>query len=175
MATSVLITGGAGFVGSAIVDAVRQQHPDWKVTSLDIKSPSYPKEGVCYEIGDITEPVNLELVIDTVQPTAIIHAAGLVPELADRYKRQARKHVFQVNVHGTQNVIAAAKNAGAKALVWTGSFTAVTDNMSFDYPNVDESWPTSSHSLIYGESKACRFYHQEERIPLTSCRQLLKP
>lgn len=61
--------------------------------------------------------------------------------------------MFNVNVNGTRNMLAAAKAAGTRAFVWTGSFTAVTDDMRHQYANIDERWPTSSHSLIYGESK----------------------
>lgn len=156
MTISILITGGAGFVGSAIVEAVKEKHPEWQVSVLDLHLPSQLKNEVFYERGDITIPTQLERIIAAVQPVAIIHSAGLVPELASRYHRKARDRVFNINVNGTRNVLAAAKCAGVKAFVWTGSCTAVTDDVRFDYPNIDESWPTSSHSLIYGESKASK-------------------
>lgn len=47
----------------------------------------------------------------------------------------------------------AARGNGVEAVVWTGSCTAVTDDMRYQYPNIYETWPTSGHSLIYGESK----------------------
>ena len=33
--TSVLVTGGAGFIGSNFVRYALQTHPDWHVTNLD--------------------------------------------------------------------------------------------------------------------------------------------
>ena len=60
-------------------------------------------------------------------------SAGIVPSLAGRYGRKDQEHVFDVNVRGTRNVIAAAKRAGVKALLWTGSCTAVTDDMRYQY------------------------------------------
>lgn len=154
MATLVLITGGTGFLGSAIVDAVQEQHPEWVVTVLDLAFATVPKPNVTYKRGDITNAASINAIVDGIRPDVIIHSAGLVPELAFRYGREQRDRVFNVNVNGTRNVLAAAKSSGVKALVWTGSCTAITDDFRHHYPNIDERWPTSSHSLIYGESKA---------------------
>ncbi|KAI4150667.1 MAG: hypothetical protein L6R39_002208 [Caloplaca ligustica] len=154
MPTSVLVTGGSGFVGSAVVSAVKESHPEWLVSVLDLSKPVQPDVHVKYWTGDITDINRVEEIVSTTKPTAIIHAAGIVPELADRYGRKTREHVFHVNVDGTRNILAAAKRNGVKAFVWTGSCTVVTDDLSEQYPNIDETWPVPSHSLIYGESKA---------------------
>lgn len=154
MATSILITGGTGFVGSAILEALTEKHPEWAVSVLDLQKPSHPKGEVRYAIGDITEAAEVKAIIDDIRPTAIIHSAGFVPALASRYSRKERDRVFSVNVSATRIILDAARSANVKAVVWTGSFTAVTDDVRFEYPNIDESWPTSNHSFIYGESKA---------------------
>ena len=156
MVTPVLITGGTGFLGSAIVDAIQDKHPEWSVTVLDTKSSSLPRTNVAYVIGDVTNRDCVNAVVDNVKPSVIIHSAGLVPQLAGRYGRKDKDRVFNVNVNGTRNMLAAAKKAGVEAFVWTGSCTAVTDDMKYQYRNIDETWPTSSDSLIYGESKASR-------------------
>ena len=171
MAISILITGGAGFVGSAIIDAVQEKHPQWKVSVLDLLIPSHPRKDVHYELGDITIPTDVERIMHLVRPNAIIHSAGLIPELASRYNSRARNRVFKVNVQGTQIVLAMAKKARVELLVWTGSCTAVTDDVRFEYPNIDESWPTSSHSLVYGESKASNRWLAHTTLSLTLLRQ----
>lgn len=154
MAISLLITGGVGFLGSAIVGAVQERHPEWVVTVLDLTTPDVPKPHITYKRGDVTNIASVNTIVDDIKPDVIIHSAGLVPELAFRYGRAQRDRVFNVNVDGTGNMLAAAKSSGVKALVWTGSCTAITDDFRHQYPNIDERWPTSSHSLIYGESKA---------------------
>ena len=120
MATSVLITGGVGFLGSTIIDAIQEQHPEWVATVLDLTSPYVPKPNVTYIRGDITNAAFVNTIVDSIRPDVIIHSAGLVPELAFRYGREQRDRVFNVNVDGTRNILAAAKSSGVKALVWTG-------------------------------------------------------
>ena len=154
MEPTVLVTGGSGFVGSAVVTALKGRHPEWKLSVLDLQEPIEPQLQVEYWYCDITNQTEVETLIAKIKPTGIIHTAGIVPHLRDRYSREARQSIFRVNVDGTRNVVTAARNNNVKALVWTGSCTAVTDDFSQQYPNIDESWPTSSHSLIYGESKA---------------------
>ncbi|KAL9597784.1 MAG: hypothetical protein Q9219_004911 [cf. Caloplaca sp. 3 TL-2023] len=154
MVQSVLVTGGSGVLGSAIVTAMRESHPEWILSILDLRRPTDTKPGISFWDCDVTDSAAVEEVICRIKPTAVIHTAGMVPDLVDRYGRKARGKVFKVNVEGTRNVLAAAKSNGVKALVWTGSCTAVTDDFSKQYPNINESWPVSSHSLIYGESKA---------------------
>jgi len=154
MSIIVLITGGTGFLGVFVVDAVQEQHPDWVITVLDLRLPVIQKKNVKYEIRDVTNAASVNEIVERVNPDVIIHSAGLVPELANRYRRELKDRVYNVNVNGTRNMLAAAKASGVKVFLWTGSCTAVTDDMRYQYANIDERWPTSSHSLIYGESKA---------------------
>ena len=133
MATAVLITGGSGFVGQAIVHALREKHPDWVIIVIDRSPPDCHESGVSYLFGDIRNADEISRVVSGIRPAAIIHSAGIVPSLAGRYGRKDRERVFHVNVDGTRNVIAAAKHAGVRALVWTGSCTAVTDDMRYQY------------------------------------------
>lgn len=178
MATSVLITGGIGFLGVFIVDAIQEQHLEWSITVLDLVLPKAPKDNVVYEIGDVTDLQSVIAITDRIKPKVIIHTAGLVPELAGRYGRKLKERVWDTNVNGTRNMLSAAKKAGVEAFVWTGSCCAVTDDMRYQYPNIDETWPTSNTSLIYGESKAShRFQNPFKNFPpLTlSPRQQQKP
>ena len=54
MGLSVLITGGTGFVGSAIVDALQDKYPDWVLTVLDVEKPTPARSYVRYLKGDVT-------------------------------------------------------------------------------------------------------------------------
>ena len=153
MTVPILLTGGTGFVGCAIIDAAQEKHFEWAITVLDLRTPTEPKADVQYVTGDITVAAEVYRIIDIIKPVVIIHTAGIVPGLADRYERRQKEFVWKTNVSGTWNILDAARRSGVDAIVWTGSCTAVTDDMRYQYPNIDETWPTSGHSLIYGESK----------------------
>lgn len=61
--------------------------------------------------------------------------------------------VFKVNIDGTRNVLTAAQACGAKGLVYTSSVTVIFDQLSNDFKNVDETWPTGYADTSYGRSK----------------------
>ncbi len=155
--SSALVTGGAGFVGSAIIDALLEQHPECAITSLDVKPADGDAERrptVDYFTVDITDAKEVSRVVQEAKPSVIIHVAGIVATLSNRYTRKDRDLFWKINVEGTRNMLAAAKEAGVEAFVYTSSCCSVTDDVKYQYPNVDETWPTSHNSLIYGESKA---------------------
>jgi CDP-paratose 2-epimerase len=64
---SVLVTGGAGFVGSSLAIALRERHPGWDVTAVDnlkrrgseLNLPRLRGAGVRFEHGDVREAGDL--------------------------------------------------------------------------------------------------------------------
>ncbi|KAJ5536288.1 3-beta hydroxysteroid dehydrogenase/isomerase [Penicillium frequentans] len=153
----ILISGGTGFVGSATVHALAEKHPCCAITVIDRSPPRPPyalPEGITCMQVDVSSAAEVSKAFTTVKPDVVIHTAGIVPALADRFGRRLEKEVWKVNVVGTQNMLDAATENGAVAFIYTSSCCAVTDDMRSSYVNIDERWPTSPRSLIYGESKA---------------------
>ena len=151
----ILVTGGVGFVGSAIVRALVEKHPSWTVFVLDIKTPSPPFENVRYIQTDLCDPEKTMSTVAEVRPTVIIHSAGIVPGGISRYGHENRDRILDVNVGGTKSILnAAQKCSDVEVLVYTGSCTCITDDLDHEYPNMRESLSFPKRSLVYGESKA---------------------
>ncbi|KAI9704098.1 MAG: hypothetical protein M1836_006959 [Candelina mexicana] len=154
---SALVTGGLGYIGSAIAEALAERHPKCVTTVVDIKSPNPDAKlagGAKYIKADITLPDQVLAAFESSKPMVVFHTAGIIPLGSARYGREQQPAVWATNVEGTRNVLAAAKQAGVKAFVYTSSSTVVTDDLENEYPHVDETLPTAKRSLIYGESKA---------------------
>lgn len=154
----ILITGGAGFVGSAIVRAVLREFPNSTIGVLDLEHTNIPevvksKSRVELIEADVTIPRSIGKAIASFRPAVVIHTAGIVPSLAERHKRRMQAVVYKVNVEGTRNVVEASMQNGVPSLVYTSSCCAVIDDVRHSYNNINEAWPTSKKSSIYGESK----------------------
>ncbi|KAF2265653.1 NAD(P)-binding protein [Lojkania enalia] len=151
----VLVTGGTGFLGSEVVK-VLVASTRFDVTVVDINPPSLGTEffsSVRYVRANILSPEELAKVFHEAKPAIVVHTAGVVPAGLARYSKKGREVVFQVNVEGTKNVIEAAKECGAKGLVFSSSVTVLVDELGKDFFNADETWSTGRATLSYGQSK----------------------
>lgn len=152
----ILITGGCGFLGRAIVDAFLEQYPTHLYTMLDLSPPLLSLQNVGFIQADIRDPAAVERALSVARPDAVVHAAGIVPTGQSRYSQRERERVFAVNVEGTRNLLSVAKSVGSvKAFVYTSSSTVVGDDLSSgDRPNArEEVEDVGRKRWVYGESK----------------------
>ncbi|KAL4793212.1 hypothetical protein BDV19DRAFT_367192 [Aspergillus venezuelensis] len=154
---SVVISGGSGFVGAAIARAFAEWRPECAITIIDLQPPGpthIVPDNASFIQADIINAAEVAKALEQARPDVVIHTAGIVPGLAERFGRRLEKHVWQTNFVGTKNMLEAAKESGSKAFIYTSTCCVVTDDLETPYPNIDEHWPTPRTSLIYGESKA---------------------
>ncbi len=146
----VLVTGGAGFVGAALVRALLQKNEEVRV--LARKSSDLSNlDGLPIEIsfGDVYYPASLR---NAMKGVDIVYHTAAVYQFFPWWKRKAAP-IHKINIEGTKNVLASAKQAGIKRLVYTSSIITIGKNKKGELS--DENTPFSQDQLSshYARSK----------------------
>jgi dihydroflavonol-4-reductase len=143
----VLVTGGTGQIGSALVTALRDRGDDVRclVRSADRLGQLDP-EGVALAVGDVTDPSSLTTA--TKGMDAVIHAAGVVS-----YWSRTAALQEQVNVGGTRNVLDAAAFAGVQRVLLTSSIAALGWAPEGEIGDEDTPFNWGGMGLGYQETK----------------------
>ncbi|KAI8936126.1 hypothetical protein NX059_007625 [Plenodomus lindquistii] len=152
----ILVTGGCGFLGTRIV-AHLLSAKRFAITAIDINPPTLGTStftaSVRYVRANVLDTEALQKVFAEARPAIVVHTVGVYPLGTARYSMKGKDAVMKVNVEGTRNVVSAAKECGAKGLVYTSSVTVVFDELDKDFRNVDEGWPVGMAGTSYGISK----------------------
>jgi len=144
----VLVTGGSGFIGSHVVDKLRDKGVEVRV--YDGIMPTYRKDIEFYQ-GSILDITSLGFAINGVD--AIFHLAA-VADVKDVYNNPY--HSEAINVRGTINVLEAARTANVKRIIY-GSTTWVYSEAASN--NVDESTPLHAPTHLYTATKLTGEYY----------------
>jgi nucleoside-diphosphate-sugar epimerase len=136
----VLVTGGAGFIGSALVRGlVEAGHEVMVLDDLSTGSRLNLEEVPVRLIeGDVRNPGTVRDAVDRAE--VVFHLAAL-PSVARSVADPIRSHA--VNVDGTLNVLMAARDRGVRRLVYTSSSSVYGDTPSLPK---DEGMPVQPRS-----------------------------
>jgi nucleoside-diphosphate-sugar epimerase len=140
----VLVTGGGGFLGTALVRLLRDR--GLTVRSLSRSDYSHLRQlGVDQVRGDIADPEAVARAVagcDTIFHTA--SKAGLWG---------TEREYYRANVEGTRYLLDASRATGTRRIIYTSSPSVVFNGL--DMEGVDESTPYSSHfEAAYPRTKA---------------------
>src|ERR1035437_8018355 len=179
-----LVTGGCGFIGSNLADALLRS--GCEVAVFDNLSRVGSREnmkwlrqnhGTQWQFveADIRDQASVEALVSNFQPEAIAHLAG---QVAMTTSIAQPRFDFEVNVHGTINVLESVRSLAPQSIVIYASSNKVYGELSdlryretetrhelVDYPlGLDESLPLNGYSP-YGCSKLAadqyvRDYHR---------------
>jgi len=145
----LLVTGGSGFLGGAIVNEFIIQKKKFDITEtriLDIHKPNMDwDQDVTFIEGDIRD---LEIVsFATRGVDLVVHAAAIVD-----WGTRTEKEVLDINTGGTENVIKACLENKVPYLIYTSSLDAIFAGKPLK--DIDETIPYPSKPVnAYCESK----------------------
>ncbi|MDG4656575.1 SDR family NAD(P)-dependent oxidoreductase [Ectobacillus antri] len=125
----IMITGGAGFIGSHLAIGLAKEHAE--IIVLDNFHPYYSRQrkqeqlsralqykNVDFYECDILDALYLEALIGKEKPDVIVHLAGL-PGV--QLSLQDPHHYVDINVKGTINILSAAGKHKVKQVVFASS------------------------------------------------------
>lgn len=183
----LLITGGAGFVGSYLALAFKKQNPDNKVTVLDnlkrrgseLNLPQLKKAEVSFQHGDIRDPSDLQalegnfdiLIEASSEPSVLAGLDGNPSYLIDSNLNGtvnclnfARQRVDRTIFLSTSRVYSLAPLKALKLSENESRFSleAQQAESGATTHGIDESFPTHLPRSLYGATKLCSEYLIQE-------------
>lgn len=141
---TALVTGGGGFLGTAIVRMLRERGQTVRSFSRQ-RYAHLDSLNVEQFSGDLADPIAMD---KAVAACDIVYHVAAKAGVWGRYR-----DYVAANVTGTENVLAACRKAGVQKLVFTSSPSVVYHGG--DMENVDESAPyPATFEAYYPETKA---------------------
>lgn len=153
---TILITGGAGNIGSYIVEEILNQNPTSKIIVVDnffngkniIKSPN-----IKYYPIDISSLEEMDYIFKTYKPEYVFHCASMLIQDSETLPRKA----INTNIMGTFNVVDLSNKYGVKKICYSSSasvygepkYLPVDENHPFEYENFIYGWTKISAEMIF--------------------------
>jgi|SRR5688572_27924072 len=167
--SKILITGGAGFIGSAVIEHFQNlNHELFVIDNLSFGNRQFIQvPDAAFFKEDILNKDKVSKIINDIKPDIIVHLAAI------HFIPYCNEHPYDssdINIRGTIHIMEAARKAGVKKLFFA-STAAV-------YPIYDEA-VSENHQVgpldIYGLSKLtcehlCNEFHLMTEIPTVVCR-----
>ena len=140
-----LVTGGAGFIGSHLVEELSRRGEQVRV--LDNLSTGKLRNlahlpGVEFQEGDLADPAACARATDGID--YVLHQAA-IPSVPRSVKDPVTSN--RANIDGSLNILVAARDAGVKRLVYAGSSSAYGDTPTLPKREDMATNPLSPYAL----------------------------
>jgi dihydroflavonol-4-reductase len=149
---TTLVTGAAGFLGSHVARQLVARRESVRV----LMRPSSNNRAISdlpleYVMGDLRDPASLDRAMNGVK--RVFHVA------AD-YRLWAKnpQDIYDSNVGGTKNLLAAAKKAGIEQLIYTGTVATI----AVDRPGLPNEFTEAKLEEMVGHYKRSKWMAEKE-------------
>jgi dTDP-glucose 4,6-dehydratase len=148
MEKTILITGGAGFIGSHVVRLFVNQYPQYRIVNVDALTYAGNLENLrdiehlpnyCFEKADITDESAMSRIFTEYNPSGVIHLAA--ESHVDRSIEDPMAFV-KTNVLGTVNLLNSAKK------IWAGNYA----DKRFYHVSTDEVYGSLGETGFFTET-----------------------
>ena len=178
--TTILVTGGAGFIGSHLCDRLLAQ--GYRVLCLDnfndFYDPALKEQNIAQASehpsftlirGDILDQGLLEKIFSEHRPEKVVHLAAMA---GVRASIASPTRYVDVDIKGTVNLLEMAKEYGVKQFIFGSSSSVYGLNGKIPFSEED---PTELQASPYATAKKagelyCRTYHHLYGFPVTILR-----
>jgi len=146
--SKILVTGGAGFIGSNLVDAlIDKGHEVAIVDDLSTGSKENINKKAEFFKVDITNKKDLSKVFEKAKPEAVFHLAA---QTSVRHSVEDPKGDEKINVGGTVNLLELCKKYKVKRIIFSSTGGAIYGN---DAPRPTVEGARERPASPYGKSK----------------------
>ncbi len=166
----VLVTGGAGTIGAAVVRRLVRD-PAFEIRVADQRpAPGWMREACEVHVGDLLDRGEARAAIDGC--SHVIHLAAIVGGIANFHRLPHT--LLEVNTGLYNAVFRAALDTRVERLVYVSS--SMVFERATEFPTTEEHiWDCPAPHSAYGFSKLagemyCRALHDEHGLPFTICR-----
>ena len=143
-----LITGGAGYIGGRLVEALSGRGEVEKIVICDLASPASLPDKAEFARQDVRDHGGVRALLERHEIDCLIHLAFILDPIHD----EAR--MYDVDVNGTEAVLRAASEAGTGQVLVTSSASAYGAFADNPKP-ITEDWPVrGAPDFSYARDKA---------------------
>lgn len=162
------VTGGSGFIGSHVVDALKKAEHD--VSVIDLKPPQ--RSNITHHVTDLRDPAALE---EAVSGLELIYHLAAVADVNDVIANPIG--AIDLNITGTARVLEAARQNGVKRVILASTVWVYSSLPPFDGDAADEdaAFSVDAARHVYTTSKLaaemlCHDYWHMHSLPFTILR-----
>ncbi|KAK2889694.1 hypothetical protein Q8A67_015069 [Cirrhinus molitorella] len=174
---SVLVTGGAGFIGSHLISALSVRFPHWRIINVDnlqycssLKNLRSVEDSSTYSFipGDVCDPFFIKHLFATEKIDIVFHCAA---ETHVENSFLCPSHFMRVNADGTGVLIRAAFEAQVQRFVYISTDEVYGDSLEQPFDELSPKRPTNPYSASKAAAEnIVMSYWKKHKFPIVITR-----